>query len=100
MNSLVEVCKKLGLVICIQCKSEPSYAEHPAKKLYDAGVKVTLNTDNTVLSAVTLDDEYDHAINDCGFTYNDLIKMNINSVNASFATPEEKKLLLAELNNY
>ncbi len=26
--------------------------------------------------------------------------MNINSVNASFATPQEKKMLIAELNNY
>ena len=95
-----DVALEICLTSNIQCKTEPSYAEHPAKKLYDAGVKVTLNTDNTILSAVNLDDEYDHAINDCGFTYNDLIKMNINSVNASFATQEEKKLLIAELNNF
>ena len=30
----------------IQCKTQPSYREHPAKKLLDAGLRVTINTDN------------------------------------------------------
>ena len=41
--------KKVALEICltsnIQCKTEPSYQLHPAKKLLDAGALVTLNTD-------------------------------------------------------
>ena len=60
------------------------------KKLYDAGVKVTFNTDNQSISNITLEDEYDHAINDLGFTYNDLILCNINSIECSFMPEEDK----------
>ena len=30
----------------IQCKTQPSYAQHPAKKLLDAGLRVCISTDN------------------------------------------------------
>lgn len=42
----------------IQCKTQPSYALHPAKKLLDAGLRVCISTDNMTLAAVTLEDEY------------------------------------------
>ena len=71
-NVTLEICPTSN----IQCQSQPSYAEHPAKKLLDMGVRVTINTDNMVLSDIDLDKEYDHCLNDMGFEYNDLIKMN------------------------
>ncbi len=93
-----------ALEIClssnIQCKTQPSFAQHPAKKLLDMGAKVTLNTDNMVLANITIEDEYDHALNEGGFTYNDLIKCNINSVESSFMLPEQKEKLIAELKSY
>ena len=64
------------------------------------GVKVTLNTDNMVFSNVTIDDEYDHALNDCGFTYNDLIQCNINSIESSFMPKEEKAAYIEKLKAY
>lgn len=99
-----ELCERaikdgVTLEICptsnIQCQSQKSYAEHPAKKLFDMGVKITINTDNMILSDINLDKEYDRCLNDMGFKYNDLITMNINSVNASFM-PEEKKAPITE----
>lgn len=95
---------KTALEIClssnIQCKTEPSFALHPAKKLLDMGVKVTLNTDNMVFSNITIDTEYDHAINDCGFTYNDVIQCNINAVEASFMPEEDKPAIIEKLKSY
>lgn len=102
----LELCKyaadnKIALEICptsnIQCKTEPSYKEHPAKKLLDMGIPVTINTDNMVMARVNLDDEYDHCLNEMGFTRNDIIQMNINSVTHSFANEEYKNKLIEEL---
>lgn len=104
-----ELVKKLiadgvTLEICptsnIQCQSQPDYAVHPAKKLLDMGVKVTINTDNMILSDINLDKEYDHCLNDMGFVYNDLITMNINSVNASFMPEEKKQPIIDRLKTY
>ncbi|MEA5027004.1 MAG: adenosine deaminase [Erysipelotrichaceae bacterium] len=94
----------ITLEVCItsniQCKTQPSYREHPIKKLYDMGVKVTMNTDNMILSNVTLDSEYEIAMRELGFTYNDLIRMNINSINAAFMSKADKQIYIDKLNSY
>jgi adenosine deaminase len=104
-----ELCERaikdgVTLEICptsnIQCQSQPSYTDHPAKKLYDMGVKITINTDNMILSDINLDKEYDRCLNDMGFEYNDLITMNINSANASFMSEEKKAQIIGKLNEY
>ncbi len=95
-GTALEIC----LTSNIQCKTEPSYKLHPAKKLLDMGAKVTLNTDNMILANITIEDEYDHALNDCGFTYNDLITCNINSFEASFMPEEEKQPYIEKLKTF
>ncbi len=68
--------------------------------MMDLGAIVTLNTDNMVLANITIEDEYDHAINECGFTYNDLVQCNINSIKYSFMPEEDKQAYIDELNKY
>ncbi len=96
------IAKGITLEICptsnIQCKTRETYPRHPAENLYASGMLVTINTDNMTLARVTLDDEYDHCLQEMGFEYNDLIIMNMNSVRASFMKEEEKKVLLEKLN--
>ena len=91
----------IGLEICptsnVQCQTRASYELHPAWNLYQMGIPVTINTDNMTMSKVTLDDEYDHCLNEMGFEYEDLILMNINSVKVSFLPEEDKKELIAKL---
>jgi len=81
----------------IQCKTQPSYREHPAKRLLDMGMAVTINTDNMVLAGVNLDIEYGHCLREMGFAPADLIRMNENSVRAAFLPQREKDALLARL---
>lgn len=89
---------QIPLEICItsniQCKNQPSYEAHPLKKLYDLGAKVTMNTDNMVLSNVTLDSEYEIAGRVFGFQRRDFIQLNRNSAEAAFLPPEEKQRYL------
>ncbi len=96
--------KKISLEICptsnIQCQTRESYGRHPAKNLLQMGVPVTINTDNMTMARVTLDDEYDHCLNEMGFTENDLILMNINSANAAFMKDDLRSQIIAELKSF
>ena len=89
----IEVCPTSN----IQCRTQPSYALHPAKKLLDMGLAVTINTDNMTFAGVGLEDEYDHCLNEMGFVPEDLIRMNMNSVRASFLPQADKEELLRRL---
>lgn len=95
-HATLEVCPTSN----IQCRTEESYESHPLKNLYDAGVLVTVNTDNMSISNITIEDEYDHCLNEMGFKYNDLIRMNINSIRSSFMPEEEKPAYIAKLESF
>lgn len=81
----------------IQCQTQPSYAEHPLKRLISMGVACTINTDNMILSDISLDQEYDHCIREMGLSYADLIRCNINSARASFLEDAPKAALIESL---
>ena len=93
--------KCIALEICptsnIQCKSRESFPMHPAYNLYKLGIPVTINTDNMVMARTTLDDEYDHCINEMGYDHKDIIRSNINSFKVSFAPEDYKEEMIKEL---
>lgn len=84
----------------IQCRTQPSYAGHPAKKLFDAGVRVTISTDNMTLAATDLDKEYTHCVEEMGFTEKDLVRMNIYAAEAAFLLESERMQLIETLRTY
>ena len=83
----------------IQCHTQPSYAEHPAKKLLDAGLRLTISTDNMTLAAVNLQDEYRHCLQDMGFTAEDLKKTILYAAEAVFLPEDEKAALMERVKN-
>lgn len=95
--ALVRRAADLGvtLEICptsnIQCKTQPSYVLHPAKRLLDAGLRVTISTDNMTLAAVTLEDEYRRCVTQMGFTGEDLRTMARYALDAAFLPEAEKR---------
>lgn len=93
-NITLEVCPTSNIQTCI-CND---YASHPITKLYKAGVNVTINTDNMTVSNTTLEKEYINLLKETELKYEDLVKMNINSVKAAFITNEEKEILISRLN--
>lgn len=96
--------RQVALEICptsnIQCHTQPSYALHPAKQLLDMGIPVTINTDNMTLARVNIDTEYDHCLLEMGFSYYDLIQMNINAARHSFLSESEKETVIKQLESY
>ncbi len=75
----------------VDTKVVSSYENHPVKKMYDKKIKITINTDDRTVSNVTLSSEYKKLKTHFNFTRNDLLKMNLNAVDASFMSVEEKK---------
>ena len=67
-----------------------SVEQHPLRKLFDAGVLVTLNTDDPDMFHTTLAREYQIAQEVFGFSEAELRRLAENSFRASFL-PEEKK---------
>lgn len=81
----------------ISCQSAEGYGEHYVKRMYDLGMRVTINTDNMTLFNVDLDQEYDHCIHDMGFTYEDIKRMLVYSAEAAFLPEVEKQKLIARI---
>ena len=67
--------------------------DHPLGLLHRAGFNLTLNTDNRLMSAVTLTDEFAFAVEHHGFTIGDLHGATRNAVNAAFVDGETKRRL-------
>ena len=74
-----------------------SVADHPVRKLFDAGVLVVLNTDDPDMFHTTLTSEYRIARDVFGFSDDELRELARNSIRASFLPENRKQQLLAEV---
>ncbi len=74
-----------------------SWQQHPLRQLYDAGVLVTINSDDPPFFETTLTDEYRRAVYYFGFTVDDLCILVLNSVRSSFLPEQEKAALLTRM---
>jgi adenosine deaminase/aminodeoxyfutalosine deaminase len=61
-----------------------SLADHPVRRLFDAGVPIILNTDDPALFECTLDSEYALAASQFGFTPAELAQIAANSLRYAF----------------
>jgi adenosine deaminase len=62
-----------------------SIAEHPLARLHRMGVPVTLNTDDTTVSDITLSEEYRRAIEEIGLTLPELWAIDRRALDVAFA---------------
>ncbi len=72
----------------------PSAGEHPFGALYRSGFTVTLNTDNRLMSRVSLTDEYELAATTFDLGPSDLEEITINALEAGYGDwPERRRLI-------
>lgn len=71
--------------------------DYPLRKLLDAGVRVTLNTDNTSVSNTTLAREYQLIADTFSLTEGEIRQFAISSLKAAFLDDAEKERLLRKL---
>jgi adenosine deaminase/aminodeoxyfutalosine deaminase len=73
--------------------------EHPVRRYFDAGVMITLNSDDPALFESDLVDEYQLANVEFGFTGEHLRELAANSIEASFLPAERKVALLRQIDH-
>jgi adenosine deaminase len=80
--------KRIPIEICLTSNlhtgAAASYDDHPFRYFFDKRFRVTLNTDNRLMSDVTMTGEYEVAAREYGLDFNDLEKISINSMKSSF----------------
>ena len=63
--------------------------KHPIRQMLNAGIFCTLNSDDPAMFSTNLNNEY-RLLAEQGFTYDELIQLNTNAIEASFLSEKEK----------
>lgn len=67
----------------------PKDQPHPIRALFDAGVRVTVNSDDPPMFSTDLNQEY-ALLAAQGFSWDELVRLNLNAVDVCFLPEEEK----------
>jgi adenosine deaminase len=91
---------RIPLEIClssnVHTKSVKSLELHPVRFFYDYGLRLSLNTDNRLMSNTTVSEEYLKAHQHFGFSYEDLKKIILDSCKSAFMPHHQKVSLLLD----
>jgi adenosine deaminase len=86
--------KRIPLEIClisnVHTGAAASLAEHPFKILYQEKFRVTLNTDNRLMSSTSMTQEFEAAADTFGLTLDDFEKITINAMKSAFLPYNER----------
>ena len=92
---------RIPLEICltsnVQTRAVDSFAAHPLRTYYDAGLVVTLNTDNRLISGTTVTDEYLAAHRHLGFDWDELTHIARMGFESAFLPWDEKRELVDQV---
>lgn len=92
-NICVEACVSCN----VQVRAIDTVASHPVKQYLDAGICVTLNTDNRLLSDVTLTKEYKIVCDTFQLSKENLYTIIINGFRSALIPEKEKEMLLTNV---
>ncbi|MCX5069895.1 adenosine deaminase [Micromonospora lupini] len=96
--------RQIGMEICptsnVRTRAVASLDEHPLPRLVEAGLLVTINSDDPPMFGTTLNDEYAVAARLLGAGPEELAALARNAVTASFLDPAGKQRISAEIDAY
>jgi len=101
--SVVALARERGAVfeVCItsnfQTGAVPSLSSHPLMKMVEAGLNVTLGTDDPSISRICLSDEYHRACEDLGMPRATLKQCILTAGQAGFPPEAQRRQLVTEL---
>lgn len=94
----------IALEVCptsnVRTRAVPAIEEHPLRALVDAGLLVTINSDDPPMFGTTLNREYAVAAELLGCGPEGVVMLARNAVMASFLPEPEKARLAAEIDRY
>jgi adenosine deaminase len=93
--------RRIALEMCptsnLQTGAATSIAEHPITALKDLGFRVTLNTDNRLVSGTTMTREMSLLVEQAGWTVEDLRTVTVNAVQSAFVPFDERRALIEDV---
>ncbi|MGW2639000.1 adenosine deaminase [Streptomyces sp. NPDC001348] len=93
--------RRIALEMCptsnLQTGAATSMAEHPITALKDMGFRVTLNTDNRLVSGTTMTREMSLLIEEAGWTVEDLRTVTVNALKSAFIPFDERRALIEDV---
>ncbi len=96
--------RKIPLTICplsnVALGKYKNLQQHPIRKIYDAGITVTINSDDPSFFNGYIGDNYQALLNNNILSCKELVECARNSINASFMEHTRKKMLLSRLNKF
>jgi aminodeoxyfutalosine deaminase len=95
---------RIGMEVCptsnVRTRAVATIEEHPLRRLVDAGLLVTINSDDPPMFGTTLNDEYAVAARLLDVGPEGLAALARNAVTASFLDPAGKQRISAEIDAY
>jgi adenosine deaminase len=95
--------KGTALEICvtsnIQTKAAASFETHPVREYFDAGLPVTVNTDNTTVSNTNMTREFEILSDRYGFTHDEMKQLVYNAANVAFLGKTEREALSKKISD-
>ena len=89
---------RIPLEICltsnVQTKAAKSFEEHPFRFYFDYGLRVTLNTDNRLISGTTMTQEFLLASKEYDLDVYDLKRIIVDSLKSAFINYHDRKILM------
>jgi adenosine deaminase len=93
--------KRVPLEMCptsnLQTGAAPSYAEHPIGLLRRLHFRVTVNTDNRLMSHTTLSREFQHLAGAFGYTLDDMQWFTVNAMKSAFIPFDERLAMINDV---
>lgn len=92
---------RIPLEVCLtsnwHTRSVRSLKYHPAKFYYDQGIRISLNTDNRLISNTTLTNEFALAHELFGWYLNDFRRMTITAMKSAFLSYKTRKKMIFDI---
>ena len=88
----LEICPTSNLRLGVY----PDYETHPLRQLWDAGLLITVGSDDPPMFGADLSHEYEVLVAHFGFDADELERVSLNGLHASFLPPSEKERLAAD----
>lgn len=86
--------RRIPLELCptsnVHTGAAPSIAEHPIKLLSDLRFRITVNTDNRLMSATSMTQEVMQLVDEFGFSWADIQWLTINAMKSAFIPFDER----------
>jgi len=96
INAVPEVCVSSNIAL----KVYPDFAHHPLRRFFDAGLKVTLGSDDPTFFNTSIGKEYEIAHQHFGFTEAELLQISRNAVEEAFVDAETRAHLMHRIADY